>query len=80
MADAAVSKTVGLITRVGSNPTFGTSQRQLSREMYNVGAWLRLVERRVRVAEVGGSNPLAPTSLYKERPCLYRTGALLLSV
>ena len=27
----------------------------------HVGAWLSLVERRVRVAEVGGSNPLAPT-------------------
>ena len=27
-----------------------------------VGAWLSLVERSVRVAEVGGSNPLAPTN------------------
>src|SRR6266511_5174673 len=27
----------------------------------HVGAWLSLVERSVRVAEVGGSNPLAPT-------------------
>ena len=26
-----------------------------------VGAWLSLVERTVRVREVGGSNPLAPT-------------------
>jgi hypothetical protein len=26
------------------------------------GAWLSLVERTVRVREVGGSNPLAPTN------------------
>jgi hypothetical protein len=26
-----------------------------------IGAWLRPVERTVRVREVGGSNPLAPT-------------------
>jgi hypothetical protein len=38
----------------------------------HLGAWLSLVERSVRVAEVGGSNPLAPTSLHhpasRERP------------
>ena len=43
---------------MGSTPTFGTIR-------YNgkqfLGAWLSLVERSVRVAEVGGSNPLAPT-------------------
>jgi hypothetical protein len=31
------------------------------------GAWLSLVERTVRDREVGGSNPLAPTSLEKAR-------------
>ncbi len=30
-----------------------------------VGAWLRLVEHRVRDAGVGGSNPLAPTNKIK---------------
>ena len=29
--------------------------------MYDFGAWLSLVERCVRDAEAGGSNPLAPT-------------------
>jgi hypothetical protein len=29
---------------------------------HHVGAWLSLVERSVRDAEVGGSNPLAPTT------------------
>jgi len=33
-----------------------------SQDEYDVGAWLSLVERSVRVAEVGGSNPLAPTT------------------
>ncbi len=55
---------------VGSSPTFGTIRHQGQR----VGAWLSLVERRVRVAEVGGSNPLAPTRL-QGRLCL--TQALL---
>jgi hypothetical protein len=40
---------------VGSTPTFGTKS-------HFVGAWLSLVERSVRDAEVGGSNPLAPTT------------------
>ena len=31
-----------------------------------VGAWLSLVERSVRDREVGGSNPLAPTSFAEE--------------
>ncbi len=31
-----------------------------------VGAWLSLVERSVRDREVGGSNPLAPTTIVKE--------------
>jgi hypothetical protein len=30
-----------------------------------VGAWLSLVERSVRDREVGGSNPLAPTTKFK---------------
>jgi hypothetical protein len=30
--------------------------------LFNVGAWLSLVERSVRDREVGGSNPLAPTN------------------
>ncbi len=30
--------------------------------MYVIGAWLSLVERRLREADVGGSNPLAPTN------------------
>ncbi|NOK61079.1 MAG: hypothetical protein GFH27_549307n62 [Chloroflexi bacterium AL-W] len=41
---------------MGSTPTFGTN-------LCIFGAWLSLVERRVRDAEVGGSNPLAPTML-----------------
>jgi hypothetical protein len=32
-----------------------------------IGAWLSLVERCVRDAEVGGSNPLAPTT--NDPPC-----------
>lgn len=40
---------------MGSTPTFGREQ------VYN-GAWLSMVEHRVRDAEVGGSNPLAPTN------------------
>ena len=31
----------------------------------SVGAWLSLVERTVRDREVGGSNPLAPTNIFK---------------
>ena len=46
---------------MGSTPTFGTT-RALVAAQYDVGAWLSLVERSVRVAEVGGSNPLAPTT------------------
>ncbi len=46
---------------MGSTPTFGTS-RHLVATSFDVGAWLSLVERSVRVAEVGGSNPLAPTT------------------
>jgi hypothetical protein len=46
---------------VGSTPTFGTSRHLVATE-FDVGAWLSLVERSVRVAEVGGSNPLAPTT------------------
>ena len=42
---------------MGSTPTFGTSRVAAT----HLGAWLSLVERSVRVAEVGGSNPLAPT-------------------
>ena len=38
---------------MGSTPTSGTTIH---------GAWLSLVERSVRDAEVGGSNPLAPTT------------------
>ena len=38
---------------MGSTPTSGTNHH---------GAWLSLVERSVRDAEVGGSNPLAPTT------------------
>jgi hypothetical protein len=56
MADAAVSKTAGgnsLRVRLPPSAPI-TSYR---------GAWLSLVERSVRVAEVGGSNPLAPTKL-----------------
>ena len=30
------------------------------------GAWLSLVERLVRDQEAGGSNPLAPTNLFKQ--------------
>ncbi len=56
-------KPLGINPRVGSSPTFGTTNN------YS-GAWLSLVERRVRVAEVGGSNPLAPTKP-KERLCIY---------
>jgi hypothetical protein len=44
---------------VGSTPTFGTKH-------HLVGAWLSLVERSVRDAEVGGSNPLAPTTEYSD--------------
>lgn len=43
---------------MGSTPTFGTIR--YNGKQY-LGAWLSLVERSVRVAEVGGSNPLAPT-------------------
>jgi hypothetical protein len=32
-----------------------------------IGAWLRPVERTVRVREVGGSNPLAPTDSTQHR-------------
>ena len=39
---------------MGSTPTSGTN---------SIGAWLSLVERSVRDAEVGGSNPLAPTMM-----------------
>ncbi len=39
---------------MGSTPTFGTITFD--------GAWLSLVERSVRDAEAGGSNPLAPTT------------------
>ena len=56
-------KPLGINPRVGSSPTFGTTTN-------DSGAWLSLVERRVRVAEVGGSNPLAPTKP-KERLCIY---------
>lgn len=37
---------------MGSTPTSGTTE---------FGAWLSLVERSVRDAEVGGSSPLSPT-------------------
>ena len=46
---------------MGSTPTFGTSRMAAS----DLGAWLSLVERSVRVAEVGGSNPLAPTTWHE---------------
>jgi hypothetical protein len=39
-----------------------------------VGAWLSLVERSVRDREVGGSNPLAPTSFLKHINNLERYG------
>lgn len=45
-------------TSCGFNSTFGTIR--YNGKQY-LGAWLSLVERSVRVAEVGGSNPLAPT-------------------
>ncbi len=51
---------------MGSTPTFGTNKSvdRLSRSLSadDNGAWLSLVERSVRDAEVGGSNPLAPTT------------------
>ena len=34
--------------------------------LQTVGAWLSLVERTVRDREVGGSNPLAPTSNFND--------------
>ena len=40
-----------------------TASRWSPRIAIHVGAWLSLVERTVRDREVGGSNPLAPTSL-----------------
>jgi hypothetical protein len=48
---------------VGSTPTFGTITKYaaLPNADHTIGAWLSLVERSVRDAEVGGSNPLAPT-------------------
>ena len=59
MADATVSKTVdGNIMWVRLPP----SAPQHFRFLDSVGAWLSLVEHSVRVAEVGGSNPLAPTN------------------
>ncbi len=36
-------------------------------EILVCGAWLSLVERCVRDAEIGGSNPLAPTRLHNTR-------------
>ena len=57
MADATVSKTVeGNFMWVRLPPS-----APLKFQRSTVGAWLSLVERSVRVAEVGGSNPLAPT-------------------
>ena len=59
MADAAVSKTAeGDLVWVRLPPSAPADGVEVF-----VGAWLSLVERRVRVAEVGGSNPLAPTNL-----------------
>src|SRR6266508_439450 len=55
MADATVSKTVG-----GNSMWVRLPPSAPSNSI--VGAWLSLVERSVRDAEVGGSNPLAPTT------------------
>ena len=41
---------------------FNSRLRHQAQDVSTVGVWLSLVERRVRVAEVGGSNPLTPTS------------------
>ena len=55
MADATVSKTVeGDLMWVRLPPSAPSP--------HIIGAWLSLVERSVRDAEVGGSNPLAPTT------------------
>jgi hypothetical protein len=59
MADAAVSKTVEANTSCGFDSHL---RHQPSTRGLIIGAWLSLVERSVRVAEVGGSNPLAPTN------------------
>ena len=59
MADATVSKTVeGNFMWVRLPPSAPSST---SHTVVYVGAWLSLVEHSVRDAEVGGSNPLAPT-------------------
>ena len=58
MADATVSKTVGGNSMWVRLPPSAPSTSLL-------GEWLSLVERSVRDAEVGGSNPLAPTTEQK---------------
>ena len=61
MADATVSKTVeGDLVWVRLPPS--APRYRQSVRLVGIGAWLSLVERSVRVAEVGGSNPLAPTN------------------
>ena len=65
MADAAVSKTVeGNLVWVRLPPSAPIQKVQLAIIVseHIVGAWLSLVERSVRDAEAGGSNPLAPTT------------------
>ena len=44
-------------TRAGSTPVIRTTY-------FFIGAWLSLVERCVRDAEVAGSNPVAPIFLF----------------
>ena len=59
---------------MGSTPTFGTIRYNGKKYL---GAWLSLVERSVRVAEVGGSNPLAPTKP-SDREAVHRFPIFLL--
>ena len=71
MADAAVSKTAGgnlVWVRLPPSAPAVTGSQQ------DNGAWLSLVERSVRVAEVGGSNPLAPTNSMRLGACSLRLG------
>lgn len=95
MADAAVSKTVGLkpvwVRLPPSAPCLttlvfarksvadcGTIFRLVL--LFSSGAWLSLVERSVRDAEAGGSNPLAPTKHIHTVSPIGETVFLLLSI
>ena len=65
-ADYFLTTHIGQVHRLNARATskpkfdFDLSGRYYDRSIF--GAWLSLVERTVRDREVGGSNPLAPTS------------------